>query len=81
MLGLPGLVVWAIAVALSRPLGFLGSDREQMLPAGGVSSLKAVTVSPLRFALLPLVVLLAVVSWASGQWTYTDEDGEATITA
>jgi hypothetical protein len=51
-----------------------------MLPAGGVSSLKAVTISPLRFALLPLVVLLAVVSWASGQWTYTDEDGEATIT-
>ena len=40
----------------------------------------------MRLATLPLVVLLALVSWASGQvtdgqWTYIVEDGGATITA
>ena len=39
----------------------------------------------MRLATLPLVVLLAMVSWASGQitdgqWTYVIEDGVATIT-
>ena len=39
----------------------------------------------MRLATLPLVVLLALVSWASGQitdgqWTYVIEDGGATIT-
>jgi hypothetical protein len=40
----------------------------------------------MKLATLPLVVLLAMVSWASGQvtdgqWTYIVEDGGATITA
>lgn len=42
---------------------------------------------PMKLATLPLVVLLAMVSWASGQavtdgdWTYIVENGGATITA
>jgi hypothetical protein len=45
-----------------------------------------VTIAAMKLAPLPLVVLLALVSWASGQitdgqWTYIVEDGGATITA
>ena len=66
-----------------------------MRPAGCVWSLKGVAISPMRLATLPLVVLLAMVSWASGQithglrfdgtgrlqWTYIVENDGATITA
>ena len=57
-----------------------------MRPAGCVWPLKGVTISTMKLAPLPLVVLLALVSWASGQitdgqWTYIVEDGGATITA
>ena len=57
-----------------------------MRPAGCVRPLKGVTISPMKLATLPLVVLLALVSWASGQvtdgqWTYVIEDGGATIAA
>ena len=57
-----------------------------MRPAGCVWPLKGVTISPMKLAPLPLVVLLAMVSWASGQitegkWTYIVENGGATITA
>ena len=57
-----------------------------MRPAGCVWRLKGVTISPMRLVTLPLVVLVALVSWASGQvtdgqWTYIVEDGGATIIA
>ena len=53
---------------------------------GCVWPLKGVTVSSMKLAPLPLVVLLALVSWASGQttdgqWTYIVENDGATITA
>ena len=57
-----------------------------MRPAGCVWPLKGVIISPMKLATLPLVVLLAMVSWArgqitEGQWTYIVENGGATITA
>ena len=56
-----------------------------MRPAGCVWPLEGVTISPMKLATLPLVVLLAMASWASGQitegdWTYVVENGGATIT-
>ena len=56
-----------------------------MRPAGCVWPLKGVTISTMKLAPLPLVVLLALVSWASGQitegqWTYVIENGGASIT-
>ena len=53
---------------------------------GCVWPLKGLAILPMKLAPLALVVLLALVSWASGQitegqWTYIVEDGGATITA
>lgn len=55
-----------------------------MLSAGCVRHLKGVNIPAMKLASLPLVVLLAIVSGASGQtidgqWTYIVENGGATI--
>ena len=61
-----------------------GTMTNKRVLRGCVWPLKRVAISPMKFATFPLVVLLALVSWASGQvtdgqWTYIVENGGATI--